>query len=183
MSGPWGGGGKWRRGGIRRRGVPLGLLGAVVGVGLLGAAGLALTGHPTARELGFSPRRPWEQAAPVTSIRGDAIRVIDGDTFGVAGGERVRILNIDAPEIGPRAMCRAEGLLAVEARRYLTRRIRAAPTVNIAREGQDRFRRTLARVSVGGQDVGDELVRNRLAQVWRGHRAEWCSVPTEWERP
>lgn len=178
MSGPWGGRGKWRRGGIRRRGVPLGILGAVVGIGLLGAGGLVLNGYPAARELGFAPRRPWEHSAPVASIRPDSIRVTDGDTFSIAGGERVRILNIDTPEIGSRARCASEALLAAEARRYLTRRVRRAERIEVARDGHDRFGRTLARVRIDGQDIGDELVRNRLAQVWRGHRADWCSAHT-----
>ena len=161
----------------------LAVLGAVVGVGLLGAAGLVLNGHPAALELGFAPRRPWEQSAPVASVRPDAIRVTDGDTFRIAGGERVRILNIDTPEMGSRARCAAEALLAAEARRYLIRRVHQAQRIEVAREGQDRFGRTRARVRIDGQDIGDELVRERLAQVWQGHRAEWCSAPSEWDRP
>lgn len=127
--------------------------------------------------------RPWNHGPPAASVTGSAIRVYDGDTFTIAGGERVRILNIDAPELGSRARCRAEGLLAVEARRYLARRIRGAQAVEIAREGQDRFRRTLARVRIGGSDLGDELVANRLAQPWRGHRVDWCTAVSEWDEP
>ena len=183
MRGPWGGGGKWRRGGIRRKGVALGLLGAVAAIGLLGAGGLVLSGNPAARELGFSQRRPWQQSPTSGVIRPNEIRVTDGDTFRIAGGERVRILNIDAPEMGSRARCASEALLAGEARRYLMRRIRHAQRIDLAREGQDRFGRTLARVRIDGQDIGDELVRNRLAQVWRGHRAAWCVAASEWEGP
>ncbi len=92
-------------------------------------------------------------------------------------------INIDTPEMGSRARCASEALLAAEARRYLIRRVRQAQRIEVARDGQDRFDRTLARVRIDGQDIGDELVRNRLAQVWRGQRAEWCGAPTEWERP
>ncbi len=182
MTDPWGSRSNWRKGGVRRRSAGLGLLSAVVGVGIVGALALFLSGNPAARQLGFSPTRPWDHAQP-TMIEPAMIRVIDGDTFRIAGGERVRILNIDAPELGNRASCAAEALLAQEARRYLTRRIQRARRVDLTRAGHDRFRRTLARVRIDGSDVGEDLVRNQLAQPWRGHRAEWCATPTEWDRP
>lgn len=102
-----------------------------------------------------------------------AFRVIDGDTFViVATGERIRIANIDAPEthpcrcprecrLGPIATARLDWLLS-------------APAVTIARSGRDRFGRSLARVSAGGEDVGELLVAAGNAAPWRGHRHSWC---------
>ena len=39
----------------------------------------------------------------------------------------------------------------------------------IQRTGKDRDRRTLALVSVRGQDLGDRFVSEGLAVPWRGH--------------
>jgi hypothetical protein len=41
------------------------------------------------------------------------IRGIDGDTFQTAAGERVRILNLDAPETPPQSCCSTEASLAL----------------------------------------------------------------------
>lgn len=44
------------------------------------------------------------------------VRVIDGDTFVLATGEHVRILNIDTAEMSPRAGCAREAALALQAK-------------------------------------------------------------------
>ena len=162
---------------MRRRPIAV-VLGGIVALSLVAGAGVMLQGQ----RVGLVSETITEPGA-ATSIRPDAIRVTDGDTIRLAGGERIRILNVDTPEMGSRARCRAEALLALEARRYLVRRVRQAQRIEVAREGRDRFGRTLARVRIDGQDIGEELVRNRLAQPWRGHRVAWCDVPTEWDRP
>jgi len=100
------------------------------------------------------------------------IRVTDGDTFRIRE-ERIRIANIDTPEMPGRARCDAEAELALAARARLSRLL-AAGDIRLAREGVDRYGRTLARVRAGGVDVGDQLVRERLAQRWMGRKASWC---------
>jgi micrococcal nuclease len=77
----------------------------------------------------------------------------------------VRILNIDAPETrGSR--CERELVLGLKAKERLAGLLRAG-SADLARDGEDRYRRTLARVSVGGQDVGQVLVREGLALPWQ----------------
>lgn len=111
------------------------------------------------------------------------IRVIDGDTFEMAG-ETIRIANIDAPERSPRSRCQAEAALAEVATKELDALLGASwagpnastilPTVH--RDGQDRYGRTLARVvTVGGEDVGEALIARNAAVRWTGRRAEWCA--------
>ncbi len=39
---------------------------------------------------------------------------------------------------------------------------------------KDRYGRTLATVSVDGQDVGEILIAEGLARPWTGHRQPWC---------
>lgn len=103
-------------------------------------------------------------------------RVIDGDTFELADGERVRILNIDTAEMPPRSQCEAERDLAVAVKARLSEVVRQGEVITLARQGRDRdkYDRQLRRVRVDGQDVGDLLVRERLAQPWRGRKATWC---------
>lgn len=112
--------------------------------------------------------------APASSVR--IVRVIDGDTVEIAGGDRVRILNIDTAEMPPRSRCDAEERLAHAAKARLSQLVQAADEVALVGKGRDRdqYGRQLRLVRVDGVDVGDQLVREGLAKPWRGHRAEWC---------
>jgi endonuclease YncB( thermonuclease family) len=101
------------------------------------------------------------------------VRVIDGDTVRI-GAERVRILNIDAPETESRARCNAERRLAARATMTLTEII-MGERLEIERHGKDRFGRTLAYIRVSGADVGEMLIRARVAVRWGNGRPDWCS--------
>lgn len=104
---------------------------------------------------------------PAEGFRRDCI--VDGDTLWV-GREKVRLANIDAPEI--HGQCAAETARAVRARdRLLSLTSRG---FQIRRAGQDRYGRTLATLSVGGRDVGRQLVAEGLARRWAGRRQPWC---------
>lgn len=102
------------------------------------------------------------------------LRIWDGDTFRVGShrGESVRILNIDAPEIEGR--CRYETNLAQDSKRRLAVLL-DGQRVQIHRQNKDRYGRTLAVISVNGQDVGDQLVSEGQARTWSGRREPWCS--------
>ena len=98
------------------------------------------------------------------TFNGGRAVIIDGDTFAL-GSERVRILNIDAPETrGSR--CERELVLGLKAKERLAGLLRTR-SVAIARNGEDRYHRTLARVSVGGLDVGSILLGEGLALSWQ----------------
>lgn len=101
------------------------------------------------------------------------LRIWDGDTFRVGSlrGETVRIINIDAPEIEGR--CRYESNLAQQSKRRLAELL-DGQRVQIRRQQQDRYDRTLAGVSVRGHDIGDQLVNEGLARTWSGRREPWC---------
>jgi endonuclease YncB( thermonuclease family) len=64
---------------------------------------------------------------------------IDGDTFAL-GSERVRILNIDAPETRG-ARCERELVLGLKAKERLAGLLRAG-SVDVVRDGEDRYSRT-----------------------------------------
>lgn len=105
--------------------------------------------------------------------------MIDGDTFRL-NGEVIRISNIDAPEMPPRSRCWAEARLARAATMEL-QRIQGEGTpggLRITREGQDRYRRTLARVSYDGgrTDAGETMIARGMASPWTGRRWDWCAA-------
>lgn len=120
----------------------------------------------------YSPAVASNDLPTVTRI----VRVIDGDTVEIAGGEHVRILNIDTAEMPPRSRCDREQRLALAAKARLGELVASADEIVLSSAGRDRDRygRQLRLVRIDGQDVGDVLIREGLAQPWRGHRAEWC---------
>jgi micrococcal nuclease len=101
-------------------------------------------------------------------------RVIDGDTIELVSGERVRLVQIDTPE--KRVECYGDEASA------LTRSLIPAGThVRIEQDPKldqvDRYRRKLAYVWKGDEDVNVTLVRDGAAGVWffggrRGRYAE-----------
>ena len=95
--------------------------------------------------------------------------VVDGDTFWT-NGEKVRIADIDAPEIHGR--CDYETKLAAASRDRLLTLLHQP--FELQRQGKDRYGRTLANVSVNGRDIGMILVHEGLARVWDGARHPWC---------
>lgn len=102
------------------------------------------------------------------------LRVWDGDTVRIGFGrssERVRLTNIDAPEI--EGQCKAEIERARLAQARLAELLRGRE-VAIVREGVDRHGRTLATLQVAGVDVGAVLVAEGLARTWSGRRQSWC---------
>ncbi|MEV5031660.1 thermonuclease family protein [Sphingobium sp. LMC3-1-1.1] len=91
-----------------------------------------------------------------------AVTVVDGDTIR-AGGERIRLLGIDAPEIHG---CR-QGRVCVPGDGQASKRSLEAMMggrISVQRVGQDRYGRTLAQVYVGGRNVACEQIRRGQAQ-------------------
>lgn len=99
--------------------------------------------------------------------------VHDGDTIRACSGERIRIANIDAPEMRGSPKCRdrrrngwCDYPLAIRSRDALAAFL-ASGRPKIRRAGQDRYRRTLATVTVRGRDAGEYLIARGLARPWR----------------
>ena len=122
----------------------------------------------------------WTMQAQAETVDGRRFVIIDGDTVDYRG-ERIRILNIDAPE-SFRSRCEAELKLALRTKERLAHLLRAG-AVEIERQGEDRYRRTLARLSVRQGDVGQILVREGLALPWQDGAAakearlrRWCGA-------
>lgn len=95
--------------------------------------------------------------------------VVDGDTFWI-NGEKVRIADIDAPEINGK--CSYERNLALKARNRLAQLL--SPNLSLHRQGTDPYGRTLAVVTMQGRSAGAQLVAEGLAREWTGRREPWC---------
>lgn len=104
--------------------------------------------------------------------------VIDGDTVRLRDGRTVRLWNIDAPET-LRARCEAEAALGFRAKERLARLLAAGPLAVILDEPkgrrEDRYGRTLARLTVAGRDAGEQLIAEGLATRWP-QRRDWCGA-------
>lgn len=104
--------------------------------------------------------------------------VHDGDTLTPCTGEKIRVANIDAPELPGSPRCNRRNLrgganpswcdfdLGYRSRDALISFV-ASGSLVINREGVDRFGRTLTTLSVNGRDAGWYLVGQGLARWWR----------------
>ena len=115
-------------------------------------------------------------AANVFSCTPMEIKVIDGDTIHIRS-EKIRVLGIDAPEI--KGNCQNEVVLAQKAKRRLADLIGGNQIV-IDRQGRDKYRRTLAKITLGNRDIGSILMSEGLARKWEskwrpGLDEIWCS--------
>jgi micrococcal nuclease len=99
--------------------------------------------------------------------------VVDGDTFWFQG-ERVRVMDIDAPETHP-PRCAEEAALGARATQRLQALMNAGPfSLESGDRDTDRYGRTLRVVTRDGQSIGEMLVAEGLAREWDGARRPWC---------
>ena len=89
----------------------------------------------------------------------------DGDTYTFHGGLKVRVRNIDTPEMD--AVSPFQRDVALHARNYARKMLREAGEIRLEDvKGRDKYGRLLARVVVDGKDVGSYLLRKGLARPW-----------------
>lgn len=100
--------------------------------------------------------------------------VVDGDTFWLEG-EKIRIADIDTPEIG-QPKCDAEYQLGIKATYRLRDLLNEGPFElrSIGGRDQDQYGRKLRIVMRNGRSLGDQLVSEGLARTWAGRREPWC---------
>lgn len=101
-----------------------------------------------------------------------AVAIIDGDTFDYRG-ERIRIADIDTPEV--RGRCAYEVQLAARATSRMGELLRAGPfELHEVDRDRDHYGRQLRIVTRNGRSLGDQLVAEGLARTWTGRREPWC---------
>lgn len=110
------------------------------------------------------------------SICGSARRVncvVDGDTFWL-GRQRIRIADIDAPELTP-PRCEHEREFGEAAKHRLRALLSAGPFSLVAgARDEDPFGRKLRMVMRAGRSIGERLVAEGLVRRWDGGRRSWC---------
>src|SRR3546814_8185626 len=108
--------------------------------------------------------------------------VVDGDTFWLEG-EKIRIADIDTPEISE-PKCDAEYQLGMKATHRLRDLLNAGAfeVRPIGNRDEDRFGRKLRVVVRGGRSLGDPIVSAGLARTWTGRREPWCRQRSEERR-
>lgn len=99
--------------------------------------------------------------------------VVDGDTFWV-NGEKIRVMDIDAPETHP-PRCPSEAELGDRATRRLQELLNAGPfQMETGDRDTDQYDRKLRVVVRDGESIGEMLVDEGLARRWSGSRQPWC---------
>ena len=131
------------------------------------AALTACGGSSPADDIAPGPDRHDTEAAVVS-------RVTDGDTLRLRDGRRVRLLQIDAPEI--------DECFATAATRALTRRLPVGRRILLVRDraldGRDGYGRLLRYVVLGDENVNVDLVRTGAAvpYFFHGGRGRFAAV-------
>jgi micrococcal nuclease len=101
--------------------------------------------------------------------------VVDGDTFWYRG-EKIRISDINTPELSDPG-CAREATLGAKATRRLQELLNAGKFqlgLDPSGRGTDKYGRKLRTVSRKGESLGATLVEEGLAETWQGRRSEWC---------
>lgn len=102
--------------------------------------------------------------------------VVDGDTIVLRGGARVRLLQVDAPEVHAGPECGGREASAA-ARRLLPAGTKVRLERDPVSDDRDRYGRLLRYVWVGDTVVNLELVRDGLAMpyFYRGGRGRYAA--------
>jgi endonuclease YncB( thermonuclease family) len=103
--------------------------------------------------------------------------VVDGDTIWYRGA-KIRLADINAPEVSKPA-CAREADLGRRATGRLLALLNGGPiALEPNRDGtgrdHDHYGRLLRTVTRDGASLGEELVREGLAERWKGYRGNWC---------
>lgn len=123
----------------------------------------AMTAHSAEQEMTPAERLVYGPGFNVDEANRTVTKVIDGDTFDIDTGQRIRVLGIDSCEMstagGAKAKATATELLA----NGVT--LRSEPGV----PDKDRYGRLLRYVQVTGGDFGEKMVTYDHTGVYAGH--------------
>jgi len=147
--------------------------GSCIGAMMLIVSG-ALT--PAVTPVDVAPSAPGEIVSQQFQACTNAKRitcVVDGDTLWLSGS-KIRIADIDTPEIGaPR--CPYEQTQGLRATARLIELLNAAPfeVRSLPGRDEDRYGRKLRLLYRDGSSIGDALAAEGLAHKWDARRS-WC---------
>lgn len=106
---------------------------------------------------------------PIAADVSGRVRVVDGDTFDVAG-QRVRLFGIDAPEGKQTCMTKQGTRWACGT--WVSAKVGAmydGKRAMCREEDRDRYDRIVARCEIDGRDVGQQLVSKGFAFAYRAY--------------
>lgn len=99
--------------------------------------------------------------------------IVDGDTFWF-DGEKIRIADIDTPELSP-PRCEAERIKGEAAKARLLALLNDGKfSLSAGLRDGDKYGRKLRTVMRAGRSLGATLVDEGLARRWDGARHGWC---------
>jgi micrococcal nuclease len=100
---------------------------------------------------------------PLVSFGQDfkVVRVIDGDTFIIEGGERVRMIGIDAPELKDLYGVESKNQLKALIQNKHVKLIKGVVTAN-----KDYFKRLLRYVYIDSTDINLKMIEDGFASVY-----------------
>lgn len=117
-------------------------------------------------------------AASTTSIAVNFTKVYDGDTVDVTYDAlpvplnklRIRLANINAPELGAKASCDAENTAAINAREFLTSLLGSQKVIIVYGAKWDKYGgRVLGKLKLpDGRDIGTLLIEKGYAIPYTG---------------
>lgn len=164
----------------RRRGVPFALV--VLAVAVVGSVGGLLVDRlglealfvpETVRIAPENLARVGPRSFPICGGGARTTCVVDGDTFWL-DGVKIRMADINTPETSSPA-CSAEAERGRAATLRLASLLGTGPfELAPADRDEDRYGRKLRIVQRDGVSLGDTLVAEGLAHVWRGQKESWC---------
>ena len=113
-------------------------------------------------------------AVASSSLAGEPLRIIDGDGFEL-NGENVRLWGIDAPEMDQQCSRDGETFQCGAFAKDMLAALIGSDIPDCEKVDTDRYKRTIARCTVGGRDLGSLMVQSGWAvdftRYSRGHYA------------
>jgi micrococcal nuclease len=127
--------------------------------------GLVLLSQRT--RLNIVPPVPLKSSIPlITPIppvftTAKVIRVYDGDTIEIEGGQKVRYIGIDSSEVYPKEQCYAQEARKINSDLVMGKVVQLEKDVSET----DKYGRLLRYVYINNEFINDELVKNGSAKV------------------
>jgi endonuclease YncB( thermonuclease family) len=119
---------------------------------------------------------PLKMCAPGQANTSHKTCLVDGDTLWL-NGENIRLKDFDTPEPQTQICGGAREIALAHKASARLLQILNTSSWTIKRFGHERGgkgKRTLATIYVHGRDVGDTLIRERLARRWPDGDEWWC---------
>lgn len=120
-------------------------------------------------------------AVPAAAEPARVIKVVDGDTIHAhlrGADTKVRVLDLDTPEIGHNARCEAERQAGERASAFAKELMPPGKLVDVRVAARlDRYGRALGAITIDGRDYATAVIAAGLGMRYRGgRRRDWCEV-------